>query len=232
MALDLQTQEILDNAKHVWQRVGPWFTGLLTVALCVFLAWRGYVYWQSQKGEQAARAYDVVTPLLVPDAAGDKQAKLIAALEQLQKKHGDSIYAHMASLAAAKQLHSAQNPDAALQALQWLARQDDRYGYRSLVQLRAAQLYLDKKDFVKASAQLANNIAPAYKVLALDIQSDIYLAQNKPQEALAVLQQAWASLTSDDAMRAVVQEKISALDVDPTTLAADNHARALASTSP
>jgi len=53
--------------------------------------------------------------------------------------------------------------------------------------------------------------------LALDIQGDIFMAQNKPLDAVKAYTDAWSKLEVNNEYRRLVLAKLNALGADPET---------------
>ncbi len=118
-ALDLEEQEQLDQIKHFWKKYGNLISWVLIVILGAYAAWNGYQYWQRDQAAKAAVLFDEVERSA---SAGDL-ARVQRSLADIKDKYAGTLFAHQASLLAAKFL-SAQGKTAEAQAALngWLAQ--------------------------------------------------------------------------------------------------------------
>jgi predicted negative regulator of RcsB-dependent stress response len=214
--LDLEEQEQLDQVKHLWQRYGNAITWLLILVLAGFAGWNGWQYWQRNQAVKAAALYDEVDRAA---RTGDT-ARLERAFGDIRDGYGSTLYAQQAGLLAGKLLHEKGNADAAKAALAWVAEKSKDPGYKAMARLRLAGLLLDAKAHDEALQQLNGEFAGEFAALAADRRGDILAAQDKKAEALAEYRKAYAGLDARTAYRRMVEVKLNAMGVDPTTGAA------------
>ncbi len=210
--LDLEEQEQLDQFKHFWKQYGNSITWLLIVVFGGVAAWNGWGHWQRYQSAQAAVLSDAVDTAA---ATGDVPA-LERAMSDIKDKFGGTTQAQQSVLLGAKVLYEKGKPDAARDALQWVADKTDDDGYRAIARLRLAGVLFEAKKYDEALAQLAQRMPPSFEPLAADRRGDVLIAQGKKDEARAEYQKAWDGLGGGQplAYRQLVEVKLNALGVD------------------
>ncbi len=212
--LDLEEQEQLDQLKHFWKSYGTLITWTLLLLAAAFAAWNGWQYFQRSKATQAAGLYDELERGV---QAGDT-ARVERALADMKEKFAGTAYAQQAGLLAAKTLYEKGNAPASRSALAWVAEKAVDPGYQALARLRLAAQLLDDKSYDDALKQLAGSFPKEFEPLVADHKGDVYLAQGKRDEARAEFQKAWTALDPSTDYRRLVEIKLNAVGVDPSTL--------------
>ena len=187
-------------------------------------AWNGWQYLQRSKAAQASALYD---ELERSAQAGDTQ-RIERALADMKEKFAGTAYAQQAGLLAAKVLHEKGNAEASRSALAWVADKAVDPGYQAVARLRLAALWLDSKAYDEALKQLSGSFPKEFEPLVADRKGDIHLAQGKREDARAEYQKAWAAFDAGSDYRRLVEIKLNAVGVDPSTLAASSAAPAAA----
>jgi len=100
-------------------------------------------------------------------------------------------------------------------ALKWAAESASDEASAQLARLRLANLQIQQKAYEEAAKTLAKPFTPAFAGLASDIQGDLYMAQNKSQEAVKAYTEAWSKLESSNEYRRLIAAKLNALGADP-----------------
>jgi predicted negative regulator of RcsB-dependent stress response len=213
--LDLQEQEQLDTLKQFWKRHGNLITWLLVAALAVYAGFNGWRYWQR---DQAAKAGSMFTELERAASAGDA-TKTGRVFADIKERHPRTVYAAQAGLLAAKVHADKAQPDAARDALKWVAESAVDEDYRSLAQLRLAGLWMDAKKPEDALKALEGVKSPSFAALAADRRGDVLLSQGKREEAKAALQLAYKGLNERMDYRQIVAAKLTALGASPEAAA-------------
>jgi predicted negative regulator of RcsB-dependent stress response len=213
--LDLEEQEQLDQLKHFWNTYGNLITWVLIAVFGTIAAWNGWQYWQRTQSAQAAAIYDEVER---GAAAGD--AVLVErAFTDIKDKFGKTFYAQQAGLLAARTLVDKGNTDGARSALGWVADNAADDGYRAVARLRLSGLMLEAKAYDDALKQLSGPFPPEFDALVADRRGDIYNLQGKKAEAKAGYIKAYQALDERAEYRRLIEVKLTALGVDPKTLA-------------
>ena len=209
--LDLEQQEQLDELKHFWKQYGNAITWFLIVVMGAYASWNGYQYWQKQQSTKAAALFDEVERA----AASGDIAKLERSWNDMKDRFPGTTYAAQSALLAGKTFQQTDKPDAALAALKWAAESASDDANSQLARLRLANLQIQQKAFDDAAKTLTKPFTPAFAGLALDIQGDLFMAQNKSQEAVKAYTEAWSKLEVNNEYRRLVLAKLNALGADP-----------------
>jgi predicted negative regulator of RcsB-dependent stress response len=220
-ALDLEEQEQLDQIKHFWKKYGNLISWVLIVILGGFAAWNGYQYWQRDQAAKAAVLFDEVERSAT---AGDL-ARVQRSLADIQDKYSGTLFAHQASLLAAKFLSAQGKSVEAQAALKWVVGAAPEPAYRDIARLRLSALLLDAGSFDDALAQLAQPVVPSLMGLASDLKGDILTAKDQKSEALTAYKKAWDELSEIPDYRRLVEAKLNALGVDPQASSASGNAK-------
>ena len=206
MAYDLEEQEQIANFKAFWARYGNLIMGVLIVAL---LAYAGYNFWQSRQRTHAVEAsalYDELQTALV--ASDNAKAQRIAG--DIKQKYDGTVYAQMASLAAAKTAFDANDLKTAKAQLQWVVDKGNDE-YKAIAKLRLAGVLLDEKSFDAALKLLNDKFPEQFSAEVADRKGDVLVAQNKIAEARQAYVAALAAMHKDNPGRQLVQIKLEAI---------------------
>jgi predicted negative regulator of RcsB-dependent stress response len=211
--LDLEEQEQLDQLKHFWNKYGNVITWLLIVVMGSYAGWNGYQYWQKQQSTKAAALFDEVERA----ASSGDTSKLERSWNDMRDRFPGTTYAAQSALLAGRTFQQAEKTDDALSALKWASENASDGASVQLARLRLANLQIQQKAFDEATKTLAKPFTPAFLGLALDIQGDIFMAQNKPLDAVKAYTDAWSKLEVNNEYRRLVLAKLNALGADPET---------------
>jgi predicted negative regulator of RcsB-dependent stress response len=209
--LDLEQQEQLDELKHFWKQYGNAITWFLIVVMGAYAGWNGYQYWQKQQSAKAAALFDEVERA----ASSGDAAKLERSWNDMKDRFPGTTYAAQSALLAGKTFQQSEKPDAALAALKWASENASDEASVQLGRLRLANLQIQQKAYDDASKTLAKPFTPAFAGLAFDIQGDLFIAQNKPLDAVKAYSEAYAKLEKTNEYRRLVLAKLNALGADP-----------------
>ncbi len=210
--LDLEEQEQLDELKHFWKQYGNAITWFLIVVMGSYVAWNGYQYWERQQSSKASALFDEVERT----AASGDAAKLERAWNDMKERFPGTTFAAQSALLAAKVFQQAEKADAAKSALVWASEHASDEASAQLARLRLANLLTQQKAYDEALKTLSKPFQPAFAGLAADIQGDIAVSQNKPQDAILAYGDAWTKLEDNPEYRRLVAAKLNALGVDPS----------------
>lgn len=210
--LDLEEQEQLDQLKAFWKRFGTPITWLLIAALAAYAGWNGWNWYQR---DQAAKSGAMFDQLESAAQAGDvdQSARIFA---DMKGRFPRTAFTEQGGLIAAKLQSEKGQADAALASLAWVADNAAETEYRSIARLRAAGLLLDQKKFPEALKQLdAITGKDGFAALADDRRGDVWMAQNKPDEAKAAYTKAWQAMDPAVNYRRLIEAKLTALGAAP-----------------
>lgn len=211
--LDLEEQEQLDDLKHFWKQYGDLITWVLIVVLGAVAAWNGYQYWQRHQAVQASSMYDEVERAV---KSGDA-LRLDRSLADMKDRFAGTVYAQQAGLLVAKAQYDKGNVDAAKAALTWVAGHAADEGYQAIAKLRLSGLLLETNSYDEALKLVSGTFSKDFAPLAADRRGDILMSQDKKSEAAAEYQKAYKGLDERAEYRRLVEVKLNALGLDPSS---------------
>jgi predicted negative regulator of RcsB-dependent stress response len=209
--LDLEEQEQLDELKHFWKQYGNAITWLLIAVMGSYVGWTGYQYWERQLATKASALFDEVERT----AASGDAAKLERSWNDMKERFPKTAFAAQSALLAAKVFQQTEKLDSAQAALKWASENAADEASAQLARIRLANLQAQQKAYDEALKTLSKPFTPAFSGLAADVQGDIGVAQNKPEEAVKAYSTAWTQLADNAEYRRLVAAKLNALGVDP-----------------
>ena len=214
MAYDLEEQEKIAALKSWWERYG---NALSSIVLAVAVAVAGYFLWQryqNDKTAKAAGAYDELQRAVV--AKDLPRTRELAGV--LLDQYGGTAYAEMGAMLAAKANLDGGDAKTAKAQLQWAVDRAVDPEYRALGRLRLAGVLLDEGDYDEAAKQVlsssASELSIPFQASFADRRGDIYMAQNRIDDAKREYTAALALLESKSETRGyanVVQLKLDGL---------------------
>ncbi|MDO5686368.1 MAG: tetratricopeptide repeat protein [Neisseria sp.] len=204
MALDLQEQEELENAKRAWKTWGRWVFAVLLVCALVYF---GNILWKNHIAAQNEQAVDLMASDFTPKALSGDTAGALKALQTLQQKYPKTVATAQATLNTAGNAFLQGKYDEAAQHLQWLAAHQKDPAVHALVLRQLATVYLQQKKYDEALAVLSEKVEPEFSARAEELKGDIYLAQGKQAEARAAFQAALQQLPENDQTREFIEAK-------------------------
>ena len=209
--LDLEEQEQLDQLKHFWSTWGTLISSVLVVVFGSVAIWNGYQFWQNREALQAASLLDATENAV---QVNDKK-RLEQTFIDIRSKYAGTAQAGQAGLIVAKFEIEKGNLDAGQTALEWVAAHSSDEGYKTLAQLRLANLLIEKKSYDIALKNLSGKFPIEFDAIAADRKGDIFSLQNKKQEAILEYTRAYASLSDKAEYRRLLEVKLNALGVQP-----------------
>jgi len=212
--LDLEEQEQLDELKHFWKEYGNLITWVLILVFGAIAAWNGWQYWQRTQAAQAGALFEEVDRA---SGAGDI-VRVERAFSDIKDKFGGTAFAQQAGLLTAKVLADKGNKDGAKSALAWVAEKSSDEGYQAVARLRLAALLVDQKAYDDAHKQLAAEFPKEFEALVADRRGDIFNLQGKKAEAKAEYTKAYKAFDERSEYRRLLEVKLTALGVDPSSL--------------
>ncbi len=214
---DPHEEEQLDKLKRFWERFGSLITWVLVAVLAALAAWNGWNYWQRQQAVEAAVLYQALDEAV---AANDAE-RVRRVWADIQQQVPRTAQAQQAGLLAARALQQLDAPDEARQALRFVSENAADPGLVSAARLRLAGLELQAGQHEAALQWLASGIAPEFAALAADRRGDVLLAQGQTDAARQAYLEAWKGLDEALDYRRIVEAKLNALGLDPSTPAPD-----------
>ena len=215
--LDLEEQEQLDQLKAFWKQWGNLITWVITLCLAVFAAWQGWNTWQRSQATKAEALYGALTKVV---QAGDL-AKVESLEKDLQGVSGSS-FAAQGVLLASKLQYEQGKVDAAKAGLAWVVQEGKLLEVRDIARLRLAGVLMDEKKYDEAAKLLDAITTADFSALVADRRGDLLMLQNKPLEAKAQYEKAYAGMDKTVEYRRLISAKLAQLGV---TVAAEEAAQ-------
>lgn len=206
MAYDHEEQEQLASLKSWWHQYGNLVTWLLIIALAAYASWAGWNVYQRNQAAQAAQLYEELQKAVV---AQDKD-KVQRVATDMEEKFPRTAYAQMSGLTAAKSAFDANDFKTAKAQLQWVADKGSDE-YKAIAKIRLAGILLDEKAYDEAFKTLAGDFPEEFSGVVSDRKGDIYVAQNKLDEARGAYQAALEKTSAQNPGRQLIQIKLDAI---------------------
>ena len=213
--LDLEEQEQLDQLKHFWKTYGNLISWLLIAVFGSIAAMNGWQWYQRTQSAKASALYEEVERAV----AGGDLARAQQGFADVKDKYGRTVFAQQAGLLVAQASADKGKTDEAKAALQWVADKASDEGLQAIARLRLAGLLVQAKAYDEALKQLAAEVPSEFNALVADRRGDIYNLQGKKAEAKAEYSKAYQGLAADAEYRRLLEVKLTALGVDPKSLA-------------
>ena len=207
MALDLEEQEQLDEAKLWWKQHGNKVIWGVTVFLLAVAGWRGWETWSRNQAAEASMLFDQAV-----QATGLNDLKTAKdAAARIMENHSSSAYASpTAWLAGRINLETGDVKSARAQYQYALDHARDG-GARQMARLRLATLLLDQKEYDPALKLLGETFDPAFQGLANQLKGDVLSAQGKTAEARDAYKLALEKLDDKSSLKPLVEIRLDGL---------------------
>lgn len=217
MALNAAEEENIEALKRWWDENGKQLVILAIVVLGGYSAW---LLWQNSQASSSAQASDLYEEILnlalvdpgeqVPE---DGRLRIRELADELREDHGDSIYAHYASLFSAQQAVALGDLDGAEASLQWIVDNQSGgifgeadEGLLLTTQLRLGRIILARGDPERALA-LVNSLDPGeFEAGFAELRGDIYAAMGRMVDARDAYLAAQQAGSGSDALRMKLNE--------------------------
>ncbi len=207
MALDLEEQEQLDEAKAWWKLHGNKVIWGVTLFLLAAAGWRAWETWTRNQAAEASMLFDqAVQATSLNDL---KTAKDAAG--RIMENHGRSAYAAPAAWLAGHINYETGDLKSARAQYEYALDHARDDGARQLARLRLAALLFEQKDLAGAQKLLEEAFDPAFQGLAGQIKGDILVAQGKPAEARAAYKLALEKLGDKSPLKPLVEIRLDGL---------------------
>lgn len=205
MTAHLTEEEQLEALKRWWQENGKFTVVLVALVVAGWFGWQGWQERQRQQAEAASLVYQDLVEASIVEAdeslAEDKRATATHLAGQLKSEYASSQYAQNAALYLAKLAVESRELDKAVAELQWVLDQNPEQGVELVTRLRLARVYAAQNAYEKALTTLEGDNVEAFAAAYAEVRGDIYVAQNKAQQARAAYQLALDKLLPGQASR-------------------------------
>ena len=216
MAYDLEEQEQLASIKAWWSKYGNLLTWVLIIALAAFSAWKGWNIYLGKQSQQASQLYEEQQKAV----EAKDVAKVLRIATDMQEKFSGTAYAQMSAMVAAKSAFDSNDADAAKKQLQWVVDHGRDAEYKAIAAIRLAGLLLDAKAYDDALKLLAGDFPAQFAGVVADRRGDIFVAQDKREEARTAYQLALDKTEQKNPGRQLIQLKLDAIGGAPAKAAA------------
>ncbi len=207
MALDLEEQEKIDEAKAWWKRHGNKVIWGITLFLLAVAGWRGWETWTRNQAAEASMLFDRAVQAI--NLNDHKTAKEAAG--QIMEGHKRSAYATPAAwLAGHLNLEAGDLKSARAQYEFALERARDD-GMRPMARLRLAALMFEEGDLDAALKLLEAPFQPAFAGLAEQLRGDLLVAKGNDADAREAYRLALQKLGDDSPLKPLVEIRLDAL---------------------
>ena len=207
MALDLEEQEQVDEAKAWWKQHGNKVIWGVTIFLLAAAGWRGWETWRHNQAAEASMLFDKsVQAISMNDM---KTAKAAAA--QIMENHAGSAYGTPAAWLAGRISYEANDTKSARAQYEFALEHARDEGVRQLARLRLAALHFEENDLTGALKLLEASFDPAFQGLSEQLKGDVLAAQNKPAEARAAYTLALEKLGEKSPLKPLLEIRLDGL---------------------
>lgn len=207
MALDLEEQEQVDEAKAWWKQHGNKVIWGVTLFLAVAAAWRGWQTWTHTQAAEASMLFDqAVQAASMNDL---KSAKNAAA--QIMENHARSAYSTPAAWLAGRINYESEDLKSARAQYEFALEHARDDGVRQLARLRLAALHFEDKDAAGALELLTAAFDPAFQGLAEQLKGDVLASQGKTGEARAAYKLALEKLGDKSSLKPLLEIRLDSL---------------------
>ena len=220
--LDLEEQEQLDQLKHFWKTYGNLISWVLIAVFGGIAAMNGWQWYERTQSVKASALYDEVERAV----RGGDLARAEQGFNDIKGKYSGTVYAQQAGLLVAQAAADQGKAATAKSALSWVADKASDEGLQAIARLRLAALLVEAKAYDEALKQLNAAVPDEFNALVADRRGDIYNLQGKKAEAKAEYSKAYQGLDERSEYRRLLEVKLTALGVDPRSLAPAKEATA------
>jgi predicted negative regulator of RcsB-dependent stress response len=176
----------------------------------VLAAYAGWNYWNNTQTSHATQAAGLYSTMESAIEAKDN-TKATTAAADIRKDFGDTVYAQLSALSAARIAVDASNTKEAKAQLQWVI--DSKYNdeFTALARIRLSGILLDEKAYDDATKLLAADVPAKFQPLVLERKGDILAAQNKIDEARAMYKSALDKTDEKSSAHGLIELKLESV---------------------
>lgn len=207
MALDLEEQEQLDEAKVWWKQHGNKVIWGVTIFLLAVAGWRAWETWQRNQAAESSMLFDQAV-----QATGLNDLKTAkGAAASIMENHPRSAYAVPAAWLAGRINHETNDLKSARAQYEFALEHASDDGVRQMARLRLATLLFEEKDLAGAMKLLDDPFDPAFQGLASQLKGDLLVAQGKTEEARSAYKLALEKLGDKSSLKPLVEIRLDGL---------------------
>ena len=204
MDIHASEKEQLEAIKKWWKDNGSSIITGLLLGVSILLGGKA---WFSYQETQALSASNIYAQMMA--AANNNEAEMVRKqASELITNHTASAYAPLASLLLAK-LAVQENELAAAQAqLQWALDHAASTEVKHTARMRLLRVMIEQQQYESAAQLLSAVTDPgAYRYLYSELEGDLAMAQNKPEQAAGAYKQALDQMPAQAANQAFLAAK-------------------------
>jgi predicted negative regulator of RcsB-dependent stress response len=183
-------QEQLETIQKWLKSNGPGIIACIILGLAAIGGWKYWTSYQQSQAEKASILYDTLTAALAQDDKPKAKAQAVV----LQSDYADSAYATLAAFMMAKIAVDDNDNAKAADSLQWVLDHDKHSEMQDIARLRLARVLLAEQRTDQALSELNKVTNKAFSGEVEELKGDIYLAQDKPEQARTAYEAARAAL--------------------------------------
>ncbi len=205
---DYKTEEEQAEAlKKWWRENGKFIVAGIVIGITAIFGWRGYNNYEAQQAEAASTLYE---QMLIASRANDSENVSVYA-NRILDDYKSSSYATFATLMLAKLAAEAGELDQAETHLRWVLDNNSQDEFKHVARLRLARVLIaaDKLDIAEKTLSIRNvgDFSARYE----ELRGDIFVKQNKTEEARQAYQKALANTADAEGGQSVLQMKLDDL---------------------
>lgn len=194
-----------EEIKQWWRDNGRTVIIGVVVGAAVIFSGRYWVNYQATLSEQASLNYQQLSTLLTEE----NNAKAEEKTQQLFSEFSTTPYAAFAAFDMATKAVELNDNVGAKTYLQWIVKNAELAGQKSIAQLRLSQLLLAESEFDLALGLVNNPTSTSFSSLYSEMQGDILVAQDKASDARIAYQTAMLTLEQGHPRLRVLQLKLA-----------------------
>ena len=207
MALDLEEQEKIDEAKAWWKQHGSTVIWSVTLFLLAVAGWRGWETWTRNQAAEASMLFDrAVQAANMNDLQGAKEAAA-----QIMEDHKRGAYAAPAAWLAGHISYESGDIKSARAQYEFALERARDDGARQMARLRLAALRFEEGDKDAAMKLLEAPFEPAFQGLAAQLRGDLLADQGNTAAAREAYRQALSALGEDSPLKPLVEIRLDGL---------------------
>lgn len=177
-----------------WNENGRSVIAGVIIGVGTLIGWKGWNTYQEQQALEASDRYNQMREAVL----AQNVESVAAQAEQLKQNYSSTPYASWSALALAKVQESKDNPNGAIDNLQWVIDNSQQDTVITLAKLRLARVYIANANLPKAEALLDQSYPLAYDSLLQELRGDLYSQRGDLQAARDAYDKAISSSESAD----------------------------------
>ena len=207
MALDLEEQEQVDEAKAWWKQHGSKVIWGVTLFLLAAAGWRAWDTWTRNQAAEASMLFDSA----VQAASMNDLKTAKAAAAQIMENQSRSAYAVPAAWLAGRINYESGDIKSARAQYEFALDHAADKGVIQLARLRLAALHFEEKDLPGAMKLLQDEFDPAFQGLAEQLKGDLFAAEGKTESARAAYKLAIEKLGDKSSLKPLIEIRLDGL---------------------